>query len=325
MPKPKEGQTKDEYIIYCINYVKKHEPKKADWSNERLAAHCAGLWDKYKKSSNSSLVNKLSNMGYKPFAFTSFDNGMMRMDKGSISMSSITNETRFEDEENKQNPREYDVVDAIAAIGDKFYGNVYVSSEILRKTAKSWNGTYHDLSHLATMFPAGLGAIENMEYIVGYNDDAHFDESLNGVRVKFHINHNSPKYKTWKNFVDICRDSGRVPNVSIFGSARFKAVKRNSLPAGTQIPKGAEQNGYVIAMADLVPFAITTCLQGKCNDKDGCGISTGYTEDGNACDCTTEYCDVETDKEEKDDNNEVKEIKKELSREREERLKYLKI
>jgi hypothetical protein len=320
MPKPREGQNKDEYISYCISYIKKNEPNKADWSDGRLYKHCAELWNKYKKSANSNIVSKLNTMGYMPFAFTAFDNGMIRMDKGSISLSSIKTETKFEDEENKQNPRDYDVVDAIAAIGDRFYGNIYVSSDVLRKSASAWNGTYHDLSHLATMFPAGLGAIENMEYIVGYNSDAKFDESINGVRVKFHINHNAPKYQVWKNFVDISRDAGRVPNVSIFGFIKAKTMSASKLPKGTHIPSGASQNGNVIVMDDLIPFAITTCLQGKCNDKDGCGLASGYTENGKEVEITADI--LEEDKEEK---NEVKKVKKELSKERQERLKYLNI
>lgn len=299
MPKPKPNQSKDEYISYCISYIKKNEPDKSGWSDGRLYKHCEGLWDKYRNNSNSELSDVLSSEKYKPFSFTSIGIGMMMMDNGKISMSELDTETK----------KGYTTVDAVVAVGDRFYGNIYVPSKVLKDTAKKWNGTYNDISHLATAYPAGFSAIENMEYITGYNSDAFFDESISAVRVKMHINHDAPKYKTWKNFVDTSRDAGRIPNVSIFGFSNFISMNVDDIPKGVKIPIDAVHNGKVIAMGDMFPFAITTCLKGKCDDVAGCGISTGFTSDGKKQECSSGYCNVSLNDEdspsgETDDNKE---------------------
>jgi len=111
------------------------------------------------------------------------------------------------------------------------------------------------------MYPAGMGSVENMEYITGYNSDAGFDEAINAVRVKMHINQNSPKYNVWKSYMDISKDAKRVPNVSIFGFYKSKAIRRSVIPSGTVIPESVLHGEYVVAMAELIPFAITTCLK----------------------------------------------------------------
>ena len=193
-------------------------------------------------------------------------------------------------ESDGEHVRRYNVVDAVVAVGDRFYGNMYVPSSVLKVSANQWNSTYNDISHLGTMYPAGMGSVENMEYITGYNSDAGFDEAINAVRVKMHINQNSPKYNVWKSYMDISKDAKRVPNVSIFGFYKSKAIRRSVIPSGTVIPESALHGEYVVAMAELIPFAITTCLKGKCDDVAGCGISTGFTDDGKSCDCTTGVC-----------------------------------
>ena len=152
------------------------------------------------------------------------------------------------------------------------------------------------------MYPAGKSSVENMEYITGYNSDSFFDESINAIRVKMHISHDSPKYNVWKSYMDISKDANRIPNVSIFGFYTAKAIKKSLLPAGTIIPKTLSKKDYIIAMTDIIPFAITTCLKGKCDDVAGCGISTGFTDDGNPCDCTTGVCEIP---ENNKDKNEV--------------------
>ena len=319
MPKKLEGQTKEEFISYCISFIKKYESDKANWSTGRLYKHCEALWNEQNKKSSNSLALEIANTliadGYVPTAFEYSNSQFMKIEDGTISMSNMS-------VEKKDDGRIYTVVDAVAAVGDRFYGNVYVPSDILRATSNQWNSTYNDLSHLATMFPAGLGATENLEYITGYNSDGMFDESINAVRIKMHINQAAPKYQAWKNFVDVSRDAGRTPNVSIFGFAKYKAVKPENMSMNSKVSKDKLANGYVIVLSDIIPFAVTTCLKGKCDEAAGCGINqsmskfkkTDWTKIVNTCGTGT--CENE------DDNIQDDSVKKNYL---ENRLKELKL
>jgi hypothetical protein len=248
--------------------------------------------------------------------------------EGTINMASMS----VEELEDK---RRYDVVDAVAAIGDKFYGNIYVPAETLKASIEQWNGTYNDLSHLGTMYPAGMSFVENIDYITGYNSNAFYDDSINGIRLKMHINQDAPKYKSWKNLVDIANDAGKIPNVSIFGFSKFERKPISSLPSNAKIPIGVSSNGTIISMASIVPFAVTTCLRGKCNDSEGCGISSrfsepnkmfAYTCDGKLCDIENKETDLGSTKEDVvDESEKINKIKEAILKEeiKEQKLKFL--
>lgn len=275
MPKPPKGMSKSEYIYgFCPAYIKKHEPSKSNWERDHLIAHCAGLWNKYKGHSNA--VEEILANGYIPVSFSADCLSYFSSNKGIISLSDMTIKTITEHDET----REYTVVDAIVAVGDRFYGNIYVPSEVLKFTAHLWESTYNDISHLGTLYPAGLSSVENIEYITGYNSDSFFDESVNGVRLKMHISHNAPKYNVWKSFINITKDAKKIPNVSIFGFSKFKTISKNKLPSGTVIPESLSNSNYFVVMAEIIPVAVTTCLKGKCDDSAGCGISTAFCESG---------------------------------------------
>lgn len=307
MPNVKKGQDKKEYISYCINWIKKNELDKLDWSDEKLYKYCEGLWKKH----NTKMSN-LAKQGYSVISFNDESIGMFSTNDGVMAMTAL----RLEDK--SKSDSQYTAVDATVAVGDRFYGNIYVSSGVLKSTVDMWNGTYNDLSHMGTMYQAGLTTTENLEYITGYNSDAYYDEVSNAVRVTMHINHDAPKYEVWKNFVNVSRDAGRTPNVSIFGFSRFKLIKADSLPSGTFVPKNAVRDGYVVAMVDLTPFAVSTCLQGKCNDEAGCGISKGFSDS-----CTTGQCDIESEVTPPPKDDDVAKRKPSMSKEEIERQKYL--
>ena len=186
--------------------------------------------------------------------------------------------------------RMYDVIDITAAVGDIFYQDTFVSKETLKNIAQGWNGTVHDLSHLGTACPNGaMGFRENLDYVVGFNADSHWDDKTNSVRMKTYIAHDAPKYSTWKNYVDICRMTNRKPNVSMdVTPAKFKAMDIKDIPAGVVVPHQYVRNGKVKALESGVPQAVATCLAGKCNDKDGCGIDAAFFEN-----CDSGNCDIE--------------------------------
>ena len=185
--------------------------------------------------------------------------------------------------------KKFDVVELTAAVGDIFFQETFVPKEVLRQMATGWNGTIHDLSHLGTSYPNGAhGSRENLDYIVGFNNDAHWDDTTNSVKMKAHISHDAPKYSAWKNYMDICHITGKKPNVSMDVSpVIFKAMNTKDLPVGLMIPQRHVRNGKVRALAGGTPFAVTTCLAGKCDDKAGCGIDASASDD-----CGSGNCDI---------------------------------
>lgn len=50
MPKPREGEKKDEYIDRCIAYVMEKEGVK---NRSHAYAKCNGMWEQYKKKNKS--------------------------------------------------------------------------------------------------------------------------------------------------------------------------------------------------------------------------------------------------------------------------------
>lgn len=204
-------------------------------------------------------------------------------------------------------------VEAVACKGDFFLGNIFVPKEELIKCAEKWNGTFHDISHLGTDYPAGMGATENIEYLIGYNDSASYDSNTNELKMKAHINTNAPKYAAWKSFYDICKAANRIPNVSIFAFIRKRVVRASALPSNVVVPEAMKNSGFVIAAYDIMPVALTTCLRGKCNDTNGCGIGISANNDSCGCDACNQ--EIETPKKEN------KQEEREFSKERENRIK----
>jgi len=174
---------------------------------------------------------------------------------------------------------EFVKVKIIAAVGDIFFQNVFMPEEAVRTSASNWDGTWHDISHLATMYPAGFSFIENLDYLLGYNTEVEYNPQTKALSMSSYIRKDAPKYGAWRNYMEICKASGKIPNVSIFSMAKYQAIKASDLPNGVAIPQGANVNGYVLAIKSLEPFAVTTCLLGKCDDTKGCGIKTNQNLD----------------------------------------------
>jgi hypothetical protein len=284
MPEIKKDESRSDYIARCVPYCMKHE----GLDHDAAVGKCEGLYTEYLKKGNQS-ANETIRKGYVPFALTAncLQYAQALDQKSYIGLSDI--KTEIVEIEGEQ--RKYDVVDAVVAVGNRFYGNIYVPSNVLKATVHLWESTYNDISHLGTMFPAGLFSTENIEYITGFNSDSYFDENINAVRVKMHIYHNAPKYSSWKSFMDISKDAKKIPNVSIFGFSKFELIHKDKLPFGTIIPEGVLRGDHVIVMSELIPMAITTCLKGKCDDEAGCGISAFSN---GSCDCKNGTCEVGT-------------------------------
>ena len=63
------------------------------------------------------------------------------------------------------------------------------------------------------------------------------------------------------------------------------------LPKGVKVPKGvADSQGNIVYLKEAYPASVTTCLRGKCNDKDGCGVGIN---DMKKDDCSCGSCKID--------------------------------
>jgi hypothetical protein len=283
MPKPRKGENRQDFANRCIPYlIREGKHPNTKKGRKQAAGECYGIYDNWKKKQKKqkSTREELINAGYVPIVFHNIvgQQELFRYDEEMMIAAEINTE--------EIEGIKHDVVEIIAAMGDMFYQRVFVSKELLKKIATKWNGTIHDISHLATNY--GLFGTENLEWVVGFHKKAKYDNSLGGVRMTAYISHDSPKYKAWRNYVDICKAADRTPNTSIYGYAKYGMLDASELPKGTKIPEGAKDSqGNVIYLKDLQPAAVTTCLRGKCDDKDGCGIESVNVNDCNSGSCNT--------------------------------------
>ena len=199
----------------------------------------------------------------------------------------------------------YDVVEIVAAVGDIFYQNVFMPMATIKKASTKWNKSIHDFSHLATGYPTGdFKEVERVDFVVGFHKKAHFDKSIGGAKMMAYVSHQAPQYRAWRNYIDICRAAGTIPNTSLNGMARFGMMDVKELPSGVKVPKDAvDSQGNVVYVKELYPNAVTTCLRGKCDDKDGCGVDVS-----NSCNCDSVSCSNE-ENEDKECNSEDSEYR----------------
>lgn len=270
-------------------------------NRKQAVAICNSMYDDWKKK-NKNTAEYYESMDMHPVFFMG----------SSLSLTDDAIATK------EINGVKYDIVNVVAAVGDIFYSGVFISSEVLRKRAKNWNKTYNDINHFGTSYPAfpHYWGTQNIDYITGFNNKAKFDETIKAVTLKMFISQNSPKYNSWRSFVDISIAAKKIPNVSMFGFAKYTLIDAKDLQKkGIRVPKEAvSHDGKVLALEDITPFALTTCLKGKCDDKSGCGITASeeFEEEpikiGN---CTSGKCNLNSNKDQ-DSNSDKSEIEKKL-------------
>lgn len=225
---------------------------------------------------------------------------------------------------NQEGPNEYAAESdngsksAVMVIGDRFMKGAFLSANELAKTVKMWDSTIHDINHMATTYPMGLMMKSNIEYVIGYQKDTRWDETSKRMITSINVNEHAPKYEAWKSYIDICAESGRVPNVSVSFYGKRKQVMAKDLPKGTNFAaEGYVADDLVDCIYDIHPVALSTVLMGACSDKDGCGIK-GCSVDQSSLDSGESGADS-------DDCTEipVKELKSpEAIKADEERIKY---
>lgn len=211
----------------------------------------------------------------------------------------------------------------VIIIGDRFMRGIFVSADAVKKSYEGWNRTLHDINHMGSGYAAGFSVIPpDIEYIVGWQDGLSYDDVTKEVKANLHIREGSPKYETWKNYVEICASINRSPNVSVFMFAKVEYKQAKELPMGSGYRlAGYTANDLVPCMVDIRPFMVSTVTMGSCNDKDGCGIGNAEkTDDTDTCNDGTCNVTVNIDKEGKN----VEEIDRLEEEKSKQKIKYFK-
>lgn len=250
---------------------------------KRAAGHCYSLYDTWKDKQSKS-ANAVDFDSIAPFQFNSstLDDKVQKAIMSDVKMGVI------------EETDEFVKVRLIAAVGNIFFQNVFVPEAPVEASTAQWDNTWHDISHLATKFPAGFSFTENLDYLLGYNTEVEYNPETKALSMSAVIRKDAPKYKTWRNYIEICKASGKIPNVSIFTLVKYEAMKASELPSGVIVPNDAVVNGYVLSVKEFIePLAVTTCLLGKCDDTKGCGIRMESTQcsDG-TCGVSLEETDI---------------------------------
>jgi len=167
---------------------------------------------------------------------------------------------------------------AIAIIGDRMMKEYYVPYSELKKSVDKWNNTYHDFSHLGTSYPNNVYPYsrENIEYVIGYQNNAKADDLTKQLTMDVHINKEHPKYPYWKSFIDTCKAAGRTPNVSV--SLLGKPVNMKASECNCSETQNMNKDSIVQCITDIQPKALTTCMKGVCSDEKGCGLCQNHTQ-----------------------------------------------
>jgi len=167
---------------------------------------------------------------------------------------------------------------AVALIGDRFYHGKFLPYSEIEKAYKSMDGAYHDINHWGTSYP--IDGHPNIEYIIGYQKNTKMDMQKKMMKTNIIVNPDAPHYKTWKSFMDITRQAGRTPNVSVSFWASNKTMKARDLPKGINYAaEGYTDDSDIKTLYDVGFQALSTVFKGACDDSQGCGIGLSQTND----------------------------------------------
>lgn len=143
---------------------------------------------------------------------------------------------------------------------------------------KNWGGTLHDINHAGTAYPAG-----DITAFIGYHTNVKHNSKTKEVTMDIKVNNETMYARAWKAYVETCELAGKIPNVSVTYLGRQKLVAAKELPNGADYKsEGFSDDDFVPVLTNVEPVCISTVLQGRCNDKDGCGIKNDEQEIANA-------------------------------------------
>jgi hypothetical protein len=309
MPKIEKGESEEDYVKRCIP-IRIAEGN----SPEQAAAACHGMYKEHKEKGTQYTSKQME------FNFTFNlqllnENQILNTDKP---QSDVVKETD-----------DWITIRATAVIGNRMMNGYFMPYAELKKSLEAWNGTLHDFSHLGTSYPDNAPPFkrENLDYIIGYQDNANANDLTKEITMDVNIYKKSVKYQAWKSFIEISKKAKIRPNVSVAITATPKAMGVGQLTKEDMMDYGFKGDENIIALTDIIPKALTTCIKGACDDKRGCGLAYNNTvieqtcESDKNCNCGNEKTSdgVAIEKMSEADTKKLAELKKLIEQLKEEK------
>ena len=266
MPTPEKDESKTDYIERCVKQLTQTEGV----SQEAAIGKCESLWT----------TTNHDSCGCRQ---------LMQLDGELISIEMADTRIPVEHTENADE----EVYRSVALVGDRFYKGRFMPWEAVKKAAAGLDGTFHDVNHFGTAYPGVMGMpVQNIGYIIGYQKNTMLDEANKRIITEIHISKKAQAYPMWKGFMDINKNAGRIPNVSVSLWHDTKPMKIRDLPGGAAAyaTEGYKEDQTVDVMSNIEFRALSTVMRGACNDTHGCGI--GMQEGEDLAVWTTAYIDT---------------------------------
>lgn len=178
-----------------------------------------------------------------------------------------------------------------AIIGDRFMNGGFFSAKELKRVYKQWEGTKHDINHFGTHYPNSFFPVTNVLWFVGFHKNVKYNSATKEVTMDIEIHPNAMYADAWKAYVDLCKISKTIPNVSVTYMGKQEYVLAKNLPKEANWKaEGYMKDDLVPVLCEVEPVCVSTVFEGRCNDKDGCGIH-------DSCSCSeqdiTDALDIE--------------------------------
>jgi len=319
MPAIKEGESEKDYVSRCIpvrirekgespeqasaachGMYKQHQEKGTNYFEpppagdlgetgkkilSKVYSECRNKWVKEHPDDRENAHNKEScariawtavhNAGYDEINKREY----MRLDlcnDGAITLDDDNAKIEFATPETVGDGK-YEKYHAIAIIGDRFYKGKFFPATELNKA--HIDGTIHDINHMATTFDVDIfgNPRQNIEYEVGFQKGQSYKDKK--LHTEIYIKKDAPKYQAWKNHIDLCRDIGKTPNLSISFYHNTKQILGKDLPDDTNFQEyGYTRESMIPCITDVDIQALSTVFKGACTEKDGCGIGINFNQ-----------------------------------------------
>lgn len=167
----------------------------------------------------------------------------------------------------------------IAIIGDRFMNGGFLPKEVLEKCYKKWDNTLHDINHMGTS--TGFFLMQSdITYFIGYHSNVKYDKETKEVSMQLNIEPDCEFTAAWEAYVKLCERARRIPNVSVTYYAKRDWITASELPKNVPWKKeGYGKDDLVPILNWIDPVCVSTVLEGRCNDKDGCGLRNNEVDE----------------------------------------------